>query len=92
MKSEEIQAVISARRKTANLDGIIEEIRAMTAEDHRAVCTREWRITSLAGVYLGTYRATSESEALDAMARDACYQDYNAVVAAVGGEVSVEEV
>ncbi len=47
------------------------------------------------GIILGVYEANSENEALDAMARDAGYEDYtaaNAVYATKHGEIVVTTV
>lgn len=43
-----------------------------------------YKITSSAGIDMGTYTAPSESDALDALARDAGYESQAAAMASVG--------
>lgn len=52
---------------------------------------KTWRITSGAGVDMGTYPGETEADALDAMARDAGYRDQahaERVTCAFGGDVT----
>lgn len=57
--------------------------------------TKRYQIENTkSGLILGTYEAETEAEALDAMARDAGYADYQAaceIAPPTGGEIAVTE-